>query len=81
MGMMRSAGFGGAGAGAGSSSPAKPVKTIAGVSVCSLAILAGAMLLQTPPVKDVLSRIGQVVMVEISAQLDKAERSAGKPPI
>ena len=81
MGMMRSAGFGGAGGGARSSSPAKPVITIAGVSACSLAIFAAVVLLQAPPVKDLLGRISQVVMVEISAQIDQAERSAGKPPV
>ena len=81
MGMMRSAGFGGAGGGARSSSPARPILTIASCSACSLAIFAGVILLQAPPVKDVLNRIGQVVMVEISAQIDRAERSAGKPPV
>lgn len=79
MGMMRSAGFGGAGGGARSPSPVKPIVTIASCSACSLAIFAGIILLQAQPVKDFLNRIGQVVMVEISAQMDQAEHSAGKP--
>ena len=81
MGMMRSAGFGDAGGGARSHPSAKPVITIARFSACSLAVFFGVVLLQAPPVKDFLSRIGQVVMVEISAQIDQAERSAGKPPV
>ena len=81
MGMMRSTAFGGARDRARSHSPARPIKTIASCSACSLAIVAGVVLLQAPPVKDFLTRIGQVVMVEISAQMDQAERSAGKPRV
>ena len=81
MDMMRSTGFGGVGGGVRSPSPGRTIKRIASFSICSLAIVGGLVVLQAPPVKDLLSRIGQVVMVEISAQIDQAERSAGKPPV
>ena len=57
------------------------LRTVASCSVCSLAIIAAVVVMQTAPVRDFCSSISRIVYVEFAAQLDQMESSMGRPRV
>ena len=57
------------------------LRAIASCSLCSVAVLAAVLVMQTPAVRDFCSTMSRAIYVEFAGQLDQMESSMGRPRV